>query len=508
MNLWCSQAQALFLVERFPRILRDGIGAALLSIVALSWVTSASAQSVALKGNRSAASATLSLQAPAQQSLRLHIVFQLRNPDELHQLSSDLQNPASPRYHRWLTPKQFDAKFGRTPGEVREVTKWLSAQGFRILSSSNREIAATATVTQAEAAFATSIAASSDGVSFANTTEPQIPAQFADLIGSIEGLDNLRHWMPITRRRSEEHTSSKQSKSITAMHPARSRGASKAVVISPQNATPAFQSASFGPQDVWTFYDETPPLSGATNGSGGDCLGIIEDSDYLDTAVTTFDSTFGLPDTTITRVFSDTSSPGKNSDEGEALIDIEWGHAIAPGAPINVYIGNSDSNSVVVDPLTDSIVKAINDNACGAISFSYIFCGADASFYMTTLGNAFTQAAMQGQSFFAASGDWGAAGLNLSCERSNTTQFPSEASADPFVTSVGGTEFAPTYNSSGNQVGHSAESAWNDGSGSTGGGVSAVFSKPSYQDSVTPNDGQRDIPDVALGASSQTPGFW
>ncbi len=270
---------------------------------------------------------------------------------------------------------------------------------------------------------------------------------------------------------------------------------------------------SFSPQDLWTFYDETPPLNGATDGSGGDCLGIIEDSDYLDASITSFDSTFGLPNTTITRVFSDTSSPGTNNDEGEALIDIEWGHATAPGAPINVYIGNSDSSSVVVDPLTDSIVKSIHDNACGALSFSYVFCGSPNSFYSTTLGNEFTQAQSQGQSFFAASGDWGAAGLVAgsapnTCATSSSTQNVSEASADPYVTSVGGTEFTPNYNSSGNDVGHVTEDAWNDGEGATGGGLSMVFSKPSYQDSVTPNDGVRDVPDVALGASSEAPGYW
>ena len=84
-----------------------------------------------------------------------------------------------------------------------------------------------------------------------------------------------------------------------------------------------------------------------------------------------------------------------------------------------------------------------------------------------------------------------------------------EMSADPYVTSVGGTQFTPTY-SGGNDQGYATENVWNDSSGATGGGASAVFTKPSYQTgSGVPNDGARDVPDIALIASPNFPGvFW
>ncbi len=183
--------------------------AAIVAIAFIFRTPRARAQSVALSGNYSPAAAGLSARASAQQSLRLHIFFQLRNREDLSQLLSDQQNPSSPRYHRWLTPEQFDSRFGRTPAEVRAVSKWLSARGLRVLSASNRKIDFSATVAQTEAAFATTIAASADGASYGNVSEPQIPEQFVDVIGSIEGLDNLRHWMPILPR---SKTPSKQSK--------------------------------------------------------------------------------------------------------------------------------------------------------------------------------------------------------------------------------------------------------------------------------------------------------
>ncbi len=270
----------------------------------------------------------------------------------------------------------------------------------------------------------------------------------------------------------------------------------------------SYHASAFRSQDLWTFYDETPPLNGAIDGSGGDCIGIIQDSDFLDTAVSTFASSFSLPAANVTRVLADTSTPGRNSDETEALVDIEWAHAAAPGAPIKVYIGNLASQTI--DPLTDALLRAVSDNSCGTISFTYFFCDGSFSFYSTTLGNAMTQAATQGQTVFAATGDWGSAGLTSSAGKcvTATTQNVSEMAADPNVTAVGGTQFRPTYDSQGNDVGNVPEAAWNNGAGATGGGKSLVFAKPPYQNAGTPNDGVRDIPDVSAAASNSTPGFW
>jgi hypothetical protein len=79
-------------------------------------------------------------------------------------------------------------------------------------------------------------------------------------------------------------------------------------------------------------------------------------------------------------------------------------------------------------------------------------------------------------------------------------------SADPNVTSVGGTQFKPTF-ASGNDQGYTIESVWNDVSGAGGGGASQIFSKPGYQTGPgVPNDDARDVPDVAMMASPNAPG--
>ena len=482
---------------------RAGLVTAFFMIVAVLLGGLSFGQTVPVDSIRSIDGSNFTARAASDRQITLHVSFRLRNRIALTKLLNDLQDPASPKYHRWLTPQEFEAQFGRTAAEVNAVSQWLSSHGLKVRRASNREIVSAASVAQAEETFATTIAASGDGARYANQSAPQIPARFADVIGSIEGLDNLRHWAPVTARPKTLMTFSGARKSTR--QPSRGRFALNAALARPADGdtTPAF-----GPEDLWTFYDETPPINGAVDGSGGDCIGIIQDSDFLDASVATFDLSFSLPDANVTRVFSDTFTPGINSDETEALVDIEWAHSIAPGAPIKVYIGNEAFENV--DPLTDSLQKAVSDNSCGTISFTYVFCGAASSFYTTTVGNALTQAATQGQSILAATGDWGAAGLIASQNMcvAGSTQSVSEVAANPNVTAVGGTQFTPNYDSDGNDIGNVPESAWNNGAGATGGGESGIFTKPSYQNSITPNDGMRDIPDVSSAASNTTPGFY
>src|SRR5271163_98252 len=119
----------------------------------------------------------------------------------------------------------------------------------------------------------------------------------------------------------------------------------------------------------------------------------------------------------------------------------------------------------------------------------------------------FSKAAAQGQSVFISAGDEGSAGLSATCGVAST-QNVSEMSADTHVTAVGGTQFVPTYNGSGNDSSSVTESVWNDPAGATGGGKSAVFAKPSFQTASTPADGKRDVPDISYGSSHYYPGYY
>ncbi|HVA83924.1 MAG TPA: protease pro-enzyme activation domain-containing protein [Candidatus Binataceae bacterium] len=427
--------------------------------------------------------------------LRLTLVLGIHDQAKLDQLLADQQNPSSSDYHRWLTAAQFNQRFGPTRTQTDAVVRWLESRGLRVKSINRlgRTIRVVANVTQAEAAFATTIVTS--GANFGNASDPAVPAEFAGVVVAVLGLDNLHAVMPAgLHRRSPAADRALPAASRLALadvaHPATNDGGAVS------SGATSGGSTAFGPFDIEEFYDEAPLIAAGDSGSGApDCVALIEDSDYLNAAVSLFATAFGFPSFNITRVLPDGVSPGRNGDETEALLDLDYAHATAPSTPLHVYL---DSD------LFTSIQSSITDNTCGAISISFIACGSSSSFF-TGLDTLFAQAAAQGQSVFIASGDWGAAGLQYDAVSNScvtgTTRNPSEMAASPHVTGVGGTTFAPQFGASGDDTSvvgvapGGIESAW----GSSGGGASGIFSKPAWQtgDGV-PSDSARDVPDVAM----------
>jgi subtilase family serine protease len=478
------------------RALTRLLGAAALTACALVMGQSTYTGQVALRGNHPAEAAALAggLRADPAMPLELTMVLGLRNQAALEQLLSDQQDPASRHYRRWLTPKEFADRFGPTDKQISQVKEWLKGEGFAVTSVNRiaRTIRASGDAATAERAFSTTLL--SEGASFANTTDPAIPAQFDGLIISIMGLDNMHAAVPAGLHRitppSPHSSMQRKTETLALVDATASNPESNAEMPGASEGG----SVAFGPKDVETFYDEMPLINGGDTGSPApDCVALDEDSDYLPSAVTLYDSTFGLTPGPVTNVYPEGSSPGISGDEVETLLDIDYAQAAAPGTPIHPYISGD---------LYDSISQSVTDGTCGAISISFIFCGESSSFY-TGLDTLFQEAATQGQSVFIASGDWGAAGLQYSggaCV-TGTVKNASEIAASPHVTAVGGTTFNPQFNSSGNDISEvevgsgGVESAWN----ASGGGASAIFPKPTWQTGLgVPADGARDIPDVAM----------
>ena len=449
-----------------------------------------------LAGNHPDEAAEVVGEAAASPSrpLAMYLTMALRNRAELTRLLADQQNPASPQYHRWLTPDEFTARFGPTGADLARVARWLKKKGFTVRSAdaSTREVSFTAAVAQAESVFAVKIAASADRRLYSNTADPAVPADLAPLIESINGLDNLLHSKP-------------------AMHRVPRRD-------SPAHSPDAIVDGvgpAFGPADIYAFYDETPLLNDAIDGSGAGCLAVVEDSNIDQPAAGAFNSQFGLPALTMGANFNivlvDGTDPGQTVDEDETMLDVNYSHTVAPGSSIRIYLG--DENHTKSSAILDAIHAAVTEtnSPCSAISISFGFCGGSKGFYRTQNGF-FKQAASQGQSVFVATGDEGAVGLKFNQKKGacvpTKTREVSELAASPYVTAIGGTEFTPVFDSNGDDVGFVPESVWNDAAGATGGGESKVFKKPAFQKGLFPKDKKRDVPDIALGASPYSPGFF
>ena len=456
----------------------------------------------------------------AQRQLTLEVVFALQNRADLTKLHAEQHDPGSPNYRHWLTPDEFNDRFGPSPANFKAVADWLASRGFTIVESNRpaRYIRFTGPVSLVESTFG--VRQMSMGKSmFANDKDPQIPARFQNIIGSIQGLDNMRASMALKKKVLDGKSikiSRTQEENLRIAQATDTEIAERSDGLADQPEATQGGRTAFAPADLDTFYDVTPLLNSGIKGSG--CIAIVGDSDYLPSAVTLFNSTFHVPTETIKTVLSSNASgtftnPGRNGDEVEALIDLEWSHAAAPGATINFYLGN-DANTTTLG-IIDGLRRAVTDNACSVISLSFGLCGVPNGFFTGTFDAIVAQAASQGQAVLISSGDEGAADIVFDSDQGKcvvaTFAGVNEMSADPNVTSMGGASFAPSVDTSGNDTGtvsSTVSSVWDNSIGASGGGASAVFPKPSFQQGVTPNDNARDVPDVALISDPAGPGVF
>jgi subtilase family serine protease len=215
--------------------------------------------------------------------------------------------------------------------------------------------------------------------------------------------------------------------------------------------------------------------SGATvKGDGsGETIALVEayHDPYLAGDLQVFDRTFNLPAASLS-VVNQAGGRTNNDWAAEETLDVEWAHAIAPGA--NLLVVEAASQSV-----TD-LMAAVNlaRNAPGVVAVSMSW-GFSETANETSYDSYFTTpAGHTGVTFLAASGDSGAlAGAS----------YPSSS---PNVVSVGGTRLNVNFSGS-----YQGESAWID----SGGGYSAYEKEPAYQAAVQSTH-RRSTPDVAFDA--------
>jgi kumamolisin len=458
---------------------------------------------VALTDNHSEMAAEIAQEghAPAARTMRMQVYLAPRNERELDRLVADQQNPASPRYHRWLGADEYERRFGPTQADVDEVSRWLGGNGFRVTYASAAEgrIAFEGDVGTTERSFQTRIAASLDGKYFANATDPMVPAWLAPKIGYVAGLHNL---------------------SASTMN---------SIIADPKNNN-GITNAHFGPPDVWTYYNEHGLLAASMDGTG-QCISALEGSDVDQASLTDFDTVFGLPafvqgqnyDTVYPDGPTGIEPPVDNRSAqayAEALVDIEWAHGVAPGAEIVLYAGNH--GGLGTQGLVDTLKAATSDNRCAVLTISWAQCGEPKSFFRM-LDQSYKRGVAQGQSIFVATGDVGVAAPTLFDRRTGGCRIPTrpeieENAGSPNVTAIGATQVQNAqYDGSGidSGVGMPAEAVWdfNIGTfiqGATTGGVSAVFKKPKFQKGIkSAKFKKRGVPDICLGAGIPArPGYW
>ncbi len=262
-------------------------------------------------------------------------------------------------------------------------------------------------------------------------------------------------------------------------------------------AVPHAVSASYTPPQLGEIYRFPPKTDGA-----GQTIAIIElGGGYEQSDLDEYFRGLHIPTPSVVSVGvgGATNSPGtdRSGADGEVLLDIEVAGALSPASTILVYFApNTDAGFV------DAIADASHANPTPtAMSISW---GQSEDLWTeqarVAMDDALLDSVALGVTVTAAAGDNGS--TNGRADGSNHADFPASS---PHALACGGTTLHATVTKV------TSETVWNNGrgGGATGGGVSAVFARPSWQASAGVPDsssklGGRGIPDVAGNADPNT----
>lgn len=393
--------------------------------------------------------------------LNITIGLSFSNAALLNSTIASLYNPASPSYHKFLSPQQFIAKFSPQAQQLSLIEAYMTSKGLKLEHVSSNRMLMTFTGSALSIDTALGVRLETymiDGRPFYDASGvPRLPASIGVGIAGIEGLQDF----------------------VTASHPLadpHSVYGSNYVPPTGPDATPPYNPAT-----IHEAYNFTSIYSDNING-GGVSEAIVTAYGFSNATVQAFDSTFGISGVRIVVI----QPAGAVNQIGlETTLDTEWLGAISPNSTIYVIEGPNAQLST----FTDLFTYVVDHNISSVMSTSW---GTPESETPTSVmnndNNIFKQAAAEGISVTVASGDNGA------YDRTNspTPDFPASS---PYVTAVGGTWLNLTQ--SGRNVVRSSETAWN----MSGGGISSYFNEPAYQKIPNAyNLGGRGVPDVAMSA--------
>ncbi|GAA1972029.1 S53 family peptidase [Catenulispora subtropica] len=276
----------------------------------------------------------------------------------------------------------------------------------------------------------------------------------------------------------------------------------------------------YSPLQYRSAYDLNPLYQAGITGKGKTIL-IVDSygSPTIQSDLEVFDKQWGLPDTTVdVRKFGNVPAFDPNDSTmvswaEETTLDVEYAHAIAPGAKIVLAeTAVAETEGVTGLPeMMDAEKSLIDAGVPDVISQSFgatedTFPGFDQHDFssLTNLRYAYKDAAAHHVTVLASSGDNGVTSQTL--DGNGFFPYPANSwpSADPLVTSIGGTY--PAIDDTGKRLAPDVTGNDNDllfpGGVVGGGGQSHVFKRPDYQDGVKAVVGaQRGTPDISFSAT-------
>ena len=464
--------------------------------------------------------------------------LQIHGAAALDQTVQARHDRTSSGFQQWDSDAAIDAAHAPTAAEVATVSTYLTASGLTVtgVGAHNLFVTARGTAAQVQSALKVELRDFSLGNRryFANTAAPSLPSHVQPLVAFVGGLTN--HGAKPMNVRALDSARAPVRPSLTAnpgglVFSAGCIRPPQTVRFSSTDATAVYSGNRFGqdidnsaqgtlppcgyqPSDLHSAYNLNRLYRSGLDGSG-QTIAIVDayGSTTIQRDVAAFSSLMGLPPANLEVIGTPTGSNFSDDAElagwaAETTLDVEWAHAIAPGAKIVLVVAPDNS----FDNLFQGMATAAGLRGVSTISNSWATLELDTSpEFRAVADNFFRAIAARGISVNFSSGDSGDEAVNLGMA---TADWPASS---PFVTAVGGVSLALRPNK---QI--DFQTAWGtnrtmiaDATGAPvdpvynqgflfggGGGVSDVYAKPRFQRSLPGN--RRQVPDISWLADPYT----
>jgi subtilase family serine protease len=524
---------------------RTAFAAALLLGIGMSVVTvvlgagNGNGNSFAISGNTPGFVAKATDVGPVDPNtvIAVTVWLKLHHEAQLDELVAHQQKRGARQYHNWITQDQFNASFGPTSQELNSVQNYLNAKGLStvFVAENNMFVKVQGTVANIQNAFHVQI----HNYNFAgqshrsNTADPSVNDASGAHIAAITGMDDYG-FQPHIVQPTERDGNPFPSRPLNRVAPnglffeAHAFRPPQTVTFTGGGHTATYTGNRYGaditnttlghlppqgyqPSEVRTAYGLNAVYGAGLNGAGQTIV-IVDayGSSTIAQDAELFSKTYGLPHLTPAN-FQIVKAPGiSNNPHGvqrgwelETTLDVEWSHAIAPGANIALVLATDHGS------LDEAINYAVVHHLGNVISNSWgnsEALGNPARFIRDN--RILEMAAAQGIDVNFSTGDFGDNSPVLGFV---TVQFPASS---PFATAIGGTSLAlNSDNTMAFQTGwgtNLTRIADTISLGSppvvppflgfqfgAGGGASGVFPRPSFQSSLSVPGNTRLLPDIS-----------
>jgi kumamolisin len=439
------------------------------------------------------------LSAVSSEQVTATVALNLRNAGQIDATVAALYNRASPQFHQFLTPAEFQARFAPSAASVDKVVSALKHEGLSVQVVNGTLLQVAGSAAAVERAFGVELHQFQAGanVFHAPVGAQRLPPAIASDVAGVVGLDTRPRYTPRLHRA-----------------PAAVRQHLTPTGVSNVNATPD-APGEWTVKDFAQYYNVNPLYARGITGAGR-TIGIVTLASFTPSDAFAYWSSLGLkvdPNRiTVVKIDGGAGKPSDASGSDETTLDVEQSGGIAPAAKIIVYVAPNTDKAFL-----DAFARAVSDNLADAVSTSWgeweeflvqgtAISDPKAAGQLAAFHNVFVQGAMQGQSLSAAAGDAGSFDNNgeVPASFSNVLSVDHPAS-DSFILAAGGTTLPGVQkftlnNGSAFNVNVTKERGWSwdylNGLCAalgfdpvscgifpvgTGGGVSAVFDVPYFQ---------------------------